>query len=196
MQSSSSVLDAFLETGAYLKGHFRLTSGLHSPEYLQCAKVLQYSAIAERFGTALAAELRAIDPVINVVVAPAMGGLIIGHEVARALGCRFIFTERDSDGKMTLRRGFAISPGEHAVVIEDVITTGGSSREVVEILTREGTHVSGAGSIIDRSGGKADLGIPRIALAVLEVIAYAPDVCPLCKEGLPVVKPGSRPPAA
>jgi orotate phosphoribosyltransferase len=191
--SSSSVLDAFLETGAYLKGHFRLTSGLHSPEYLQCAKVLQYPPIAERFGAALAAELRAIDPGINVVVAPAMGGLMIGHEVARALGCRFIFTERDSDGKMTLRRGFAIVPGEHAVVIEDVITTGGSSREVVDILTREGAVVSAAGSIIDRSGGKADLGVPRKALAVLEVTAFEPATCPLCKEGSPVVKPGSRP---
>ncbi len=190
-QSSQSVLDAFLETGAYLKGHFRLTSGLHSPEYLQCAKVLQHPAIAERFGVALAAQFLNID----VVVAPAMGGLIIGHEVARALGCRFIFTERDSDGKMTLRRGFAIKPGEHAVVIEDVITTGGSLKEVVEILKREGAHVSGAGSIIDRSGGKAELGVPRVALAVLEVIAYPPETCPLCQQGLPVLKPGSRPTA-
>jgi orotate phosphoribosyltransferase len=125
-----------------------------------------------------------------------MGGLIIGHEVARALGCRFIFTERDADGKMTLRRGFSVAPGEHAVVIEDVITTGGSSKEVVDILVREGAIVSAAGSIIDRSGGKADLGVPRVALAVLEVLTYQPDECPFCKEGLPLVKPGSRPAAA
>ena len=190
-----SVLETFLETGAYLKGHFRLTSGMHSPEYLQCAKVLQHTGIAERFGVALAEKLRAVDSAIGVVVAPAMGGLIIGHEVARALGVRFIFTERDSDGKMTLRRGFAINPGEHAVLIEDVITTGGSSKEVVEILVKEGAQVSAAGSIIDRSGGKADLGVPRFALAVLEVQAYPPEDCPLCQQGLPVVKPGSRPTA-
>src|SRR5438128_1753549 len=132
--NSQSTIDAFLETGAYLKGHFRLTSGMHSPEYLQCAKVLQHTGLAERFGVALAEQLRSIDPAVNVVVAPAMGGLIIGHEVARALGVRFIFTERDADGKMTLRRGFAVEPGERAVVIEDVITTGGSSKEVVEVL--------------------------------------------------------------
>ena len=195
-QPSQSVLDAFLETGAYLKGHFRLTSGLHSPEYLQCAKVLQHPGLAERFGVSMAAQLKEIDPDINVVVAPAMGGLIIGHEVARAVGCRFIFTERDSDGKMTLRRGFSINPGERAVVIEDVITTGGSSKEVIAILTREGAHVSAAGSIIDRSGGKADLGVPRVALATLEVTAYPPETCPLCQQGLPVVKPGSRPTAS
>ncbi|HEY3743928.1 MAG TPA: orotate phosphoribosyltransferase [Bryobacteraceae bacterium] len=192
MSQPESVLDTFLETGAYLKGHFRLTSGLHSPEYLQCAKVLQHPAIAERFGSAIAEQLKAIDPHIDVVVAPAMGGLIIGHEVARALGTRFIFTERDVDGKMTLRRGFAITPGEHAVVIEDVITTGGSGKEVVEILTREGAVVSAAASIIDRSGGSADVGVKRIALAILEVKSYPPETCPLCAEGLPVVKPGSR----
>lgn len=195
MQPSSSVLDTFLETGAYLKGHFRLTSGMHSPEYLQCAKVLQHPQIAERFGASLAEQLRAMDSGVNVVVAPAIGGLIIGHEVARALGCRFIFTERDGDGKMTLRRGFAINPGEHALVIEDVITTGGSSKEVIDILKRDGADVAGAGSIIDRSGGKAELGVPRVALAVLEVVAYSPENCPLCQQGLLVVKPGSRPTA-
>ena len=191
--TSSSVLDAFLETGAYLKGHFRLTSGLHSPEYLQCAKVLQHPGFAERFGSALADQLRAMDPVVGVVVAPAMGGLMIGHEVARALGVRFVFTERDAHGKMTLRRGFAITPGEHAVVLEDVITTGGSTKEVIDILKRDGAVVTAAASIIDRSGGKADVGVPRVALAVLEVVAYAPENCPLCAAGLPVVKPGSRP---
>jgi orotate phosphoribosyltransferase len=189
-------MDAFRQTGAYLKGHFRLTSGLHSPEYLQCAKVLQHTGIAESFGVALAAKLREFSAAIDVVVAPAMGGLIIGHEVARAFGCRFIFTERDADGKMMLRRGFAVEKGERAVVIEDVVTTGGSSKEVVELLEREGVEVKGVGSIIDRSGGKADLGVPRVALQVLEVTAYQPGTCPLCAEGLPVVKPGSRPTTA
>lgn len=188
-------MEAFHQTGAYLKGHFRLTSGLHSPEYLQCAKVLQHPSHAEQFGRDLAAKLQTIDPArkIDVVVSPAMGGLIIGHEVARALGVRHIFTERDaSDGKMTLRRGFAVESGETAVVIEDVVTTGGSSREVIDLLEASGAKVLGAGSIIDRSGGKADIGVPRVALAVLQVTAYQPDSCPLCAEGLPVVKPGSR----
>jgi orotate phosphoribosyltransferase len=184
-------MDRFRETGAYLKGHFRLTSGLHSEEYLQCARVLQHPAIAEQFGRELAAKFEKPD----LVVAPAMGGLIIGHEVARALGTRFIFTERDAEGKMTLRRGFAVEPGETAVVIEDVITTGGSTREVIELLEAAGVRVTGAGSIIDRSGGKADLGVPRFALATLSVVTFPPELCPLCDQGVPVEKPGSRPTA-
>ncbi len=191
---SEVVLHAFRETGAYLKGHFRLTSGLHSNEYLQCALVLQYPAHAERFGRELASRL----PDCDLVVSPAVGGLIIGHEVARAKGTeakpvRFLFTERDPEGRMTLRRGFSVQPGETALVIEDVITTGGSTREVIALLGAAGARVVGAGSIIDRSGGRADLGVPRVALATLDVVAYQPDDCPLCKQGLPVVKPGSRP---
>jgi orotate phosphoribosyltransferase len=184
-----ATMQAFRETGAYLKGHFRLTSGLHSNEYLQCARVLQYPKIAEAFGRELASRL----PSADVVASPAVGGLIIGHEVARALGSRFIFTERDESGKMTLRRGFAVTPGEKAVVIEDVITTGGSTREVIDVLQATGAVVLAAGSIIDRSGGRADLGIPRVALATLEVVAYTAEECPLCKQGIPVEKPGSRP---
>ena len=183
----------FEETGAYLKGHFRLTSGLHSPEFLQCAKVLQHPAIAEEFGNRLAEELKKLAGTIQVVVAPAMGGLIIGHEVARAFGVRFIFTERDAEAKMTLRRGFVLEPDERAVLIEDVITTGGSSVEVIELVKSLGALVVAAGSIIDRSGGKADLGVPRVALATLMATTYQPDSCPLCAQGLPVVKPGSRP---
>lgn len=191
---SEAVLHVFRETGAYLKGHFRLTSGLHSNEYLQCALVLQYPAHAERFGRELAARLPACD----LVVSPAVGGLIIGHEVARAKGTqdkpvRFLFTERDTDGNMTLRRGFSVEPGETALVIEDVVTTGGSTREVIALLGAAGVRVVGAGSIIDRSGGRADLGVPRVALATLDVVAYPPEDCPLCKQGIPVVKPGSRP---
>lgn len=189
---SDTVIQIFEETGAYLKGHFRLTSGLHSNEYLQCALVLQHPAVAERFGRELAAQLPACD----VVVSPAVGGLIIGHEVARALGTRFIFSERDADHKMRLRRGFDVKPGERAVVIEDVVTTGGSTREVIEILRAAGANVLAAGSVIDRSGGAVDLGVPRVALATLTVVTYAPESCPLCKQGVQVVKPGSRPTAA
>jgi orotate phosphoribosyltransferase len=190
---SESVLQVFRETGAYLKGHFRLTSGLHSSEYVQCAQVLQHPAIAERFGRELAARL----PDCDVVVAPAIGGLPIGHEVARAKGARFIFTERDAaSGHMIFRRGFSIAPGERALVIEDVVTTGGTTREVIDVATAAGAQVLGAGSIIDRSGGRVDLGVPRVALATLDVIAYPPDFCPLCQQGIPVVKPGSRPAAS
>jgi orotate phosphoribosyltransferase len=190
---NSPILAVFEETGALLKGHFRLTSGLHSDRYLQCAKVLQHPAHAEEFGRLLADRLR--EHRADVVVSPAMGGLIIGHEVARALGCRHIFTER-VEGVMALRRGFAIERGERAVVIEDVITTGGSTREVVDLLTGAGAQVVGAGSIIDRSGGAADVGVPRVALETLEVQSWPPDFCPLCAQGLPVEKPGSRPAAS
>ncbi len=128
------------------------------------------------------------------MAAPALGGLIIGHEVARALGARFLFTERDPATKeMALRRGFTVTPGEPALVIEDVITTGGSTQSVIDALTAAGARVLAAGSIIDRSGGQADVGVPRVALATLQVAAHAPEKCPLCAQGIPVVKPGSRP---
>jgi orotate phosphoribosyltransferase len=188
---SENTLEVFEETGAYLKGHFRLTSGLHSGEYLQCALVLQHPAVAERLGRELASHFSAV----GVVVSPAIGGLIIGHEVARALRCRFLFTERDAEGKMTLRRGFSVRPGERAVVIEDVITTGGSTKEVIEALRAAGAEVIGAGSVIDRSGGKADVGVSRVALATLNPITWSPEDCPLCKEGGVAIKPGSRPTA-
>jgi orotate phosphoribosyltransferase len=185
---SEAVMQVFWETGAYLKGHFRLTSGLHSNEYLQCAQVLQYPQLAERFGRELAARL----PDCDVVVSPAIGGLPIGHEVARAKGARFIFTERDASGKMILRRGFSMRPDEKALVIEDVVTTGGTTREVIDVAQAAGARVLAAGSIIDRSGGRVDLGVPRVALATLDVVAYPPDFCPLCQQGIPVEKPGSR----
>lgn len=191
-----SILDIFIETGAYLKGHFRLTSGLHSGEYLQCAKVLAYPAYAAQFGTSLGDRILKLisGASIDLVVSPAIGGLIIGHEVARALDVRAFFTERDAATReMSLRRGFQIKPGERAVVIEDVITTGGSTREVVQLLTALGANVLVSGSIIDRSGGSADVGTPRVALEILHPITYAPEECPLCREGIPVTKPGSRP---
>ena len=185
----------FHRSGAYLRGHFRLTSGLHSPEYLQCALVLQYPQFAERLGADLARELQAIAPDrrITLVAAPAMGGIVIGHEVARALGTRFVFTERDpGTRRMLLRRGLQAETGDTAVVVEDVITTGGSTREVIDILLEQGVSVVGAGSIIDRSGGRADLGFPRAALATMNVVAFPEDNCPMCKQGVPVQKPGSR----
>ena len=191
--SGEDTLRLFQSTGAYLRGHFRLTSGLHSPEYLQCALVLSHPDHAESLGRNLAWEIRRMDPSkVELVVAPAMGGLIIGHEVARALNARFLFTERGPDGKMTLRRGFEVKRGETAVVIEDVITTGGSLLEVIDQLKAAGVNVKGAGSIIDRSGGRVNLGVPRAALATLHVISYSEAECPLCKKGLPVQKPGSR----
>jgi len=197
---ADSVLELFRSTGAYLQGHFRLTSGLHSAEYLQCALVLQHPAAAEKLGRLLAEELRHMVTArmpagkIGVVVSPAMGGLIIGHEVARALAVPHIFTERDPQTrKMLMRRGFTVGQGEAAVVIEDVITTGGSTRDVIEVLRASGASVLAAGSIIDRSGGHADVGVPRVALVTLQVAAHSPDACPQCKLGIPVVKPGSRP---
>lgn len=192
---AESTLAVFSRTGAFLNGHFRLTSGLHSPEYLQCALVLQHPQIAEKLGSDLAERLREIGggERITFVSAPAIGGLIIGHEVARALGARFVFAERDANGRMSLRRGFEVHPGETAVVVEDVITTGGSTREVVELLRGQGVNVLAAGSIIDRSGGGVNLGIPRAALATLSVVTYSEEKCPLCKQGLPIHKPGSRP---
>jgi orotate phosphoribosyltransferase len=189
------VLDLFERTGAYLQGHFRLSSGLHSSGYLQSALVVQHPKHAELLGKKLAEALSVwtTQTPIGSVVSPALGGLIIGHEVARALGVRFLFTERDADRKMSLRRGFSIAPGEKVVVIEDVITTGGSTREVIDVVRALGGIAVAAGSIIDRSGGAADLGIPRVALETLSVPVWEPERCPLCLKGEPVTKPGSRP---
>ncbi len=194
-QQPGRTLGLFQRTGAYLSGHFRLTSGLHSPNYLQSAIVLQYPEHAETLGRELAARITELsgEKKPNLVISPALGGLIIGHEVARALGVRFIFAERDADRKMSLRRGFTLGPGDVAAVVEDVITTGGSTREVIEIVREYGAVAAAAGSIIDRSGGAVDLGIPRAALETLNVEAYDPATCPLCQAGQPVVKPGSRP---
>ena len=186
---SSEVIERFKRTGALLEGHFVLTSGLHSERYLQCALVLQHPAEAEAFGRALAERFRAEG--VETVAAPAIGGIVIGYEVARALGARSIWTEREQ-GRMTLRRGFTVRPGETILVVEDVITTGGSTRETIEALRTAGARVIAAASIIDRSGGRADVGVPRIALATLDVPALAPVACPLCAQGVPAIKPGSR----
>ena len=183
------MVERFRRTGALLEGHFVLTSGLHSPNYLQCALVLQHPAEAEAFGRSIAEHFEGRG--VETVAAPAIGGIIIGWETARALGVRSVWTEREG-GRMTLRRGFTVRPGERVAVVEDVITTGGSTRETVEALRRMGANVVGAASIIDRSAGRAEVGAPRHALATLDVPAVAPDACPLCARGLPAVKPGSR----
>ena len=184
------VIERFKRTGALLEGHFILSSGLHSTSYLQCALLLQYPMEAAAFGKALAERFR--DQRIESVAAPAIGGLVIGYEVARALGARFIWTERETEGKMTLRRGFTVRTGESVLVVEDVITTGGSTHETIETLRAAGAHVIGAASIIDRSSGRADVSVPRIALATLDVPAVAPTACDACARGEQAIKPGSR----
>jgi orotate phosphoribosyltransferase len=185
----SAVLDLFRQSGALLEGHFRLSSGLHSAGYLQCALVLQHPGHAEALGRSLAEGLRAYDA--TVVLSPALGGLIIGHEVGRALGVRAIFAERQ-DGAMTLRRGFSLAPADRVVVIEDVVTTGGSTRETMDAAARAGATVVAAGAILDRSGGSPAIDVPFHALVPLALPTYSPDACPLCAAGHPVVKPGSR----
>jgi orotate phosphoribosyltransferase len=183
------VIEKFRRTGALLEGHFLLSSGLHSSVYLQCALVLQYPRTAKEFGQEIAAHFQ--DAEIQTVASPAIGGIVIGHEVARALNARFIWTEREN-GKMILRRGFSVSPGEKILVVEDVVTTGGSTRETITVLQSLGADVRGAASIIDRSSGSADVGVPRIALATLDVPAVEPAICEACKRGEQAVKPGSR----
>jgi orotate phosphoribosyltransferase len=186
---SEEVIQKFRETGALLEGHFVLTSGLHSAIYLQCARVLQHPREAEEFGRSIAEHFQTQN--IQTVASPAIGGLIIGHEVARALGARFIWTEREN-GEMVLRRGFSVSPNERVLVVEDVVTTGGSTRETVAALQAYGANVIAAASIIDRSAGKAEVGVSRMALATLDVASVDPADCDACKRGEPAIKPGSR----
>jgi orotate phosphoribosyltransferase len=186
---SHAVLDLFRRSGALLEGHFRLSSGLHSGHYLQSALVLQYPEFAAQLGDAVAERTRHLDP--TVVLSPALGGIVIGQEVGRALGVRAIFAERQ-EGKLTLRRGFTLSPLDRVLIVEDVITTGGSTRETIDVATAAGAQVQAAGSIIDRGSDPARLNIPMFALVQLEVPVHDPDACPLCAAGVPVTKPGSR----
>jgi orotate phosphoribosyltransferase len=191
--TDETLLELFRKQGALLEGHFVLTSGRHSAHYLQCARVLMEPALATRLGRRLAKKIRPLlrgdEP--TAAVAPAVGGVLVAHEVARALGCRGLFTERQ-DGVMTLRRGFRLGPGDLVVVVEDVITTGGSTREVIEAVRGLGAQVLAAGSLVDRSGGGADLGVPTCSLLAVEVESYPPEDCPLCRSGSPAIKPGSR----
>ena len=187
----NEALEMYRRTGAYLEGHFRLSSGLHSTGYLQSALVLQNPAEAGSLGIGIAFLVRNLKP--TVVLSPALGGLIIGHEVARALDVRAIFAERSGGTTLSLRRGFTLSPSDRVLVIEDVFTTGKSTRETIDVAREHGAVVVGAAAIVDRSGGAIDFGVPTNALVHLSIPAYTPEECPLCAAGEPVVKPGSRP---
>jgi orotate phosphoribosyltransferase len=191
--TKESLLRLFEERGALLSGHFLLSSGLHSSRYLQCARVLMDPALATRLGSALAERLRPLLGGLapRAVVAPALGGVLVAHEVARALGCDGLFTERQ-DGAMALRRGFVLEEGDPVVVVEDVITTGGSTREVLDAVKTRGARVLAVGSLVDRSGGAVELGVPYTSLLELVVEAYPAESCPLCAQGSRPEKPGSR----
>lgn len=185
----NDLLALFRRSGALLEGHFRLSSGLHSPGYLQCALVLSKPCEAETIAKALADDVRKYGA--NVVLSPALGGVVIGHEVARALGVRAIFAERQ-DNTLTLRRGFALSPGDKVLVVEDVLTTGLSTRETMDVARAAGAHVVAACAMVDRSGGSHNLDVPFHALLPMRLPTYQPESCPLCEQGVPITKPGSR----
>jgi orotate phosphoribosyltransferase len=191
MAIPDDLLDLFRKSGALLDGHFRLSSGLHSPGYLQCALVLQDPQSAEALGRAIGARTR--DLRATAVLSPALGGVVIGHEVGRALGIRAIFAERQ-DAQLVLRRGFVLSESDRVLVVEDVITTGKSTLETMQVARAAGAQVVGAAAIVDRSGDAGvSLGVPFASLVQIELPTFEPDKCPLCAQGLPVVKPGSRP---
>lgn len=188
--NSNEVLDIFRKSGALLEGHFILTSGAHSPNYFQCAKVLQYPNWAQILCAEIAMFFK--DHKIHAVAAPAVGGIIVGHEVARTLNARCIFSEREN-GVMSFRRGFEIKRDENVLVVEDVVTTGGSLKEVVQLCRDANANVIGVGFLVDRSNGKVEFSVPKYSLVSVDVVKYEPRECPLCKDGaLPAVKPGSR----
>lgn len=185
--NDNAVLQIFRETNALLEGHFLLRSGLHSRQYFQCALVLQWPRHAETLCGALAAKL----PKAPTVISPAMGGLFIGHEVGRALGVRHIFAEKDAAGKLELRRNFQIGRGEKLIVVEDVVTKGGRVQETIDIVRAKGGEVVAVGTLVDRSQGGVNFGVPLVSLLKLQIETFEPANCPLCQAGRPVVKPGS-----
>lgn len=187
--SRESMLSVFRETGALLEGHFQLTSGLHSPQYFQCAKVLQYPAHLQMLAGGLAQHFA--HDAIDVVISPAIGGIVVGTEVGRVLNVRTIFTER-KEGTMELRRGFALRAAERVLVVEDVVTTGGSVAEVINLVQDVGAMTVGVGCIVDRSNGKVRFEPKQVSLLQLQVVTWQPSECPLCREGSQAVKPGSR----
>ncbi|NCO23983.1 MAG: orotate phosphoribosyltransferase [bacterium] len=189
--NTEEVMRKFEEAGAIQKGHFKLTSGVHSDIYIQCAQVMQYPEFMNNLCSELGKKFRGED--VDVIVGPAVGAIIMAHVMARVLGpwVRAIFTEREN-GKMTLRRSFKIKKGEKVLVVEDVTTTGSSVREVIEIVKERQGKVVGVGALIDRSGGKIDFGVKTQSLLTLDIKTYLPEVCPLCKKGIPAIKPGSR----
>src|SRR3954468_12767708 len=191
--TDSEVLDLFRQSGALLEGHFKLSSGLHSDRYLQSALVLQHPDFAGQLGRALAERTQHLQP--TAVLSPALGGIVIGQEVGRALQVRALFAERQ-DGALTLRRGFTLEPSDRVLIVEDVITTGGSTRETIAVAETAGAQVVGAASIIDRGAHPARLDVPLQSLVRMQVAAHDPASCPMCAQGIPVVKPGSRPQAS
>ena len=190
MITNERVLEVLKEAGVLLEGHFLLTSGRHSNKYLQCARIFRKTRFSEELCKALAEHFA--DEKIDVVIGPAMGAVQMAYEVSRHIGCENFFAERE-DGKMTLRRGFVIDPGMRLLIVEDVVTTGGSVKEVIEIVKAQGGVVVGVGSIVDRTGGKIDFGVPYKAVISMKVESWKADACPICKENkMPLVKPGSR----
>lgn len=187
--TKEDILEIFYKTGALLKGHFLLTSGRHSDTYFQCAKVLQYPEYTEIVCKIIADHFKNSE--IDTVISPAMGGIIVGQEVARLLNKRSIFAERE-EKKLILRRGFSLDEGEKVLVCEDVVTTGGSVFEVIDIVKNSGAVVIGAGYIVDRSNGKVVFGVPQVSAVKMDVVSYQPEECPLCKQNIPFIKPGSR----
>lgn len=187
-------LDRLRARGGFLEGHFRLSSGLHSPHYVQCALLLQHPDEARRAAEALAGLLREriVEP-IAAVVSPAIGGLVLGHEVGRALGCRAVWVERGADGKLDLRRGFAFAPGEPVVAVEDVITTAASIRELTRVVEARGARLVGVAALVDRSGDRLSWDVPAVRLVRLDAVQLPPEECSQCRAGIPVEKPGSRP---
>jgi orotate phosphoribosyltransferase len=183
-EKTSRILE---KVNALQTGHFRLSSGRHSDKYMQCAKLFEHPALSAELCSELAERFSDID----FVAGPAIGGIIIAYEVARALGVRSIFAERE-DGRMTLRRGFSVSPGERALVVEDVVTTGGSVMDVIGVLREMEAEIAGVGAVVDRSGGTAGFGVPFFPLMVLDASSWEESECPLCRQGVPVIKPGSR----
>ncbi len=191
MISEERVVEVLKEAGVLLEGHFLLTSGRHSNKYLQCAKIFRNTKYSEELCAALGEKYK--DAGVEVVIGPAMGAVQMAYEVSRSLGCENFFTERDESGKMTLRRGFSVEPGQKVLIVEDVVTTGGSVKEVIELVRAAGGDVVGVGSIVDRTGGKIDFGVPFKAVYSADVTSWEKDACPLCKAGeLELVKPGSR----
>ncbi len=182
-------MEIFEKTGALMEGHFRLTSGLHSPQYFQCAKVLQYPHYAEKFSREIIKNFTGEK--IECVISPAIGGIVVGTEVGRLIKCRSIFSERINN-VMSLRRGFEIKNDEHVLVVEDVITTGSSVREVIDLVQSTGAKVVGVGAIVDRSGGKKLFDVPFYSVFHMDVVTYDPEDCPLCAKNIPAIKPGSR----
>ncbi|HSW36496.1 MAG TPA: orotate phosphoribosyltransferase [Candidatus Limnocylindrales bacterium] len=190
MLPEKKTIQMFEETGVLLEGHFSLTSGLHSAKYLQCAKIFQYPEYAAELCHELAA--RFATEKIDLCIGPALGGIIIAYETARSLGVRGMFAERDADGKMALRRGFEIRKDERVLVLEDVITTGSSVQEVISLVHELGGHTAGIGTLVNRSGNAAIFNFPFASLIAIKVETYSPQDCPLCRQSIPVVKPGSR----